>query len=574
MGIDNVRGPVAPKDPTKKRPFFYIMKNKDVCGLPQPDGTGVQFIYESDGRLASSARLVGNVTDEEMLGQLFYAEGFRKVVHSIGVSVQKDGEPVDVEFFLQMYGKTDPYVSGTTLSMTLPSDGMEMVTELGLCEWSDDDNVTGQIRFRFPEAGMQAKVTVALYLNDGYEAPEQTLDNDIDFESEEYKAIIKKSLLQKGNIHRLKKAIAKARSGEKTTIGFIGGSITQGAGAIPINTECYAYKTFKGFCELTGRGLEDNVQYIKAGVGGTPSELGMLRYEKDVLEDGKYTPDIMVIEFAVNDEGDETKGQCYDSLARKIYNGPGKPAVILLYSVFANDWNLEERLCCVGEAYNLPMVSTRASVVEQFYKKKEDGGVISKNQFFYDMFHPTNAGHDIMAGGLINLLKVADESEDMADMFIDDIKAPHSSYFENVYLTDSRNIDECKAVKSYSIGGFTEKNYELQYVERDMNLNGSPEFPDNWHHAGAAGESFKLQVECKGLLLAYLDSASIKFGTAEVYVDGEKTLTVDPHVVGWTHANAYIALRSEEKAVHNVEVKMAAGDEEKMFTILGFGIVE
>ena len=27
----------------------------------------------------------------------------------------------------------------------------------------------------------------------------------------------------------------------------------------------------------------DNIHYIKAGVGGTPSELGMIRYERDVL---------------------------------------------------------------------------------------------------------------------------------------------------------------------------------------------------------------------------------------------------------------------------------------------------
>ena len=140
---------------------------------------------------------------------------------------------------------------------------------------------------------------------------------------------------------------------------------------------------------------------MKAGGGGSPSELGMLRYEKDVLSDGQVTPDIVIVEFAVNDEGDETKGECYDSLVRKIYNGPGQPAVILLFAVFADDWNLEERLCKVGYSYELPMVSTRRSVVEQFYLTKDQGNVISKNQFFYDLFHPSNAGHRIMADGTV-----------------------------------------------------------------------------------------------------------------------------------------------------------------------------
>lgn len=36
-------------------------------------------------------------------------------------------------------------------------------------------------------------------------------------------------------------------------------------------------------------------------------------------------PDIIVIEFAVNDEGDETKGDCYESLVRKALKLPWKP---------------------------------------------------------------------------------------------------------------------------------------------------------------------------------------------------------------------------------------------------------
>ena len=49
-------GPAAPKDPEKARPFFYILKDKDIFGERQKDGTGIQFIYESDGRLITVHR--------------------------------------------------------------------------------------------------------------------------------------------------------------------------------------------------------------------------------------------------------------------------------------------------------------------------------------------------------------------------------------------------------------------------------------------------------------------------------------------------------------------------------------
>src|SRR5690606_8445422 len=101
---------------------------------------------------------------------------------------------------------------------------------------------------------------------------------------------------------------------------------------------------------------EENVRYIKAGVGGTPSQFGMIRYERDILRDGQVNPDIVIMEFAVNDAGDETKGDCYESLVLKSLAADNHPAVILLFSVFPNDWNLQERLSPIGYHYGLPMV--------------------------------------------------------------------------------------------------------------------------------------------------------------------------------------------------------------------------
>ncbi len=573
--MEERRGPVAPKDPTAKRPGYYVMRGKQICASPQPDGRGIQFIYENDGRLKASARLVGNLEDEKMAAELDTVEGLRRQVHSIGVSVQKSGDPVKVGFAFQMYGHKDVYNSGTTLKMDLMSDGMEMVMDLSKFDWSDDDNVPGQIRFEFSESGITAKVSVCFYLNDGYTAPEQKPDREVDVNSAAYKAMIARSLVDKGNIHRLKSAADRARAGEKVNVSYIGGSITQGAGAIPINTECYAYQSFKGFCDLCGRGYEDNISYVKAGVGGTPSELGMIRYEKDVTDYGRIVPDVVIVEFAVNDEGDETKGECYDSLVRKIYNSPQNPAVILLFSVFVDGYNLEERLSPVGRAYSLPMVSIKKAVYDQFYLSEEEGGLVSKNQFFYDMYHPANIGHRIMADSLINLFKAADESADMEDIDISDIQPPKGGEFEKVYLVDRKNIDSCDAVISYDAGAFTGSGKELQYVERDLNLKGTPEFADNWEYGGDGGEAvFKLRVKCSALFIVYMDSASLEVGTAEVYADGEKKLVIDPHIIGWGHCNALIIFRGGPAKERDVEVRIPEADKDKRFTILGFGVVD
>lgn len=571
-------GPKAPKDPTQKRPGFYIMRDKEISGSVQPDKTGIQFIYLDDGRLRSSAKIVGNITEEKMLDMLSTAAGFRQLVHSIGVSVETEDSGKQAVFEFQMYGKSDLYGSGTTLSMELPADGMEYIMNLSEYDWSEDDDKPGQIRFVFDEpqkdgAKAQAVASVKLYLNDGFTAPEPEEEERVDFETPYYQRMLEKSLVQTGNNGRLKKAMEKAKRGEEITIAFIGGSITQGAGAVPINTKCYAYQAFEGLCRLAGKGVEENIRFIKAGVGGTPSELGMIRYERDVLRDGAVTPDIVVVEFGVNDEGDETRGECYDSLVRKILKAENRPAVILLFSVFADDWNLQERLAVVGERYHLPMVSTKDCVVEQFYKKPGQGKVVTKNQFFYDCFHPTNIGHKIMADGLCYLFQKIEESapeEDTLDLA--KVPAAIGDAFENVWLFD-RSHDGTEGIRVVSIGDFSQTDEDLQGVEMDRDLAPTKEFPYNWKHV-KGDKSFVMETCCSSLILVCKDSAAPEAGCAQVFVDGEEVLLADPKVNGWTHCNPLIIFRGREQKMRHVEIRMQPGDEEKEFTILGFGVVD
>ncbi len=561
--------PKAPKDPIKKGASFYIMRGKDIFAQQWPGGKGMQPIYESDGRLESSARLVGNIEDEEILALLGSTEGFKKLIRQIGVSIEAEDLNEYVDFCFQMYGHTDPYVSGTTIRKTVKADGSESLINLDEVEWSDDDNIPGQIRFEFSRPGIAAKASVRFYLNDGFNAPEPEEEEVVDFNSEAYKAIVKQSLMIKGNTYRVKKAIEKARSGKDTCVAFIGGSITQGAGAIPINTNCYARKAYEGFCDVAGVKYDTNVNYVKAGLGGTPSELGLTRYEMDVLEYGKNVPDLVVVEFAVNDAGDETEGRCYDSLVRKIWNGPGNPAVVLLFSVFQDDYNLQERLLPVGKAYDLPTVSIKECVTPQFYLKAGEGRVVSKLAFFYDCYHPTNTGHRIMADCLINMFKEADVSAPESDTDLNKITPPIGGQFEDIIFFD-RKVNTVGAV--IDCADFTKDSDEIHYAERKMDLFGSKEFPNNWMHDGGSDKPFTVDVECKSLMIVYMDSASPSFTNAKVYADGEEKITIDPHIVGWTHANALIVFEEEKTSKHHVEVKL--DDYSKKFTILGFAVVK
>ncbi len=562
-------GPKAPKDPTAKGSSFFVCRQKGVAGNPTPDGKGVQFIYLDNGRLVTFARMNGNVTDDSMLKALTNAKEFMNMVAGIGVTVDAEDREQEIHFVFQMYGKTDPNNSGSVLRVPCKPDSMEQIIWLDDYSWNEDDNVPGQFRFEFGKAGGLASVDIRFYLREGFTAPEQEECNKVDTASADYKAMIARSLMQTGNNARVKKVLEKAKRGEDVTIAFIGGSITQGAGAIPISTKSYAYQTYEKFKALYGCG--ENVHLIKAGVGGTPSELGMIRFDRDVLRDGAVSPDLVVIEFAVNDEGDETKGRCFECLVRKALSLSEDTAVVLMFAVFVDGFNLQERLGPVGERYMLPMVSAKNAVDPQFYLKSGEGRVLTKSQYFYDMFHPTNLGHMIMADGLMELFRTIDEAEADAPMDWQQVTPVFGTDFTNVKLLDKKSHTE-KTI-SLSVGSFCETDTELQGVEMDANPGQTPEFPYNWQHVSGA-EPFRMQINCKALLLVGKDTGAIDCATISVHVDGEEKLVYNPREVGWTHCNAMILFSEEESKDHTVEISVVPGDEDKKVTILGFGYVD
>lgn len=565
-----MRGPAAPKDPVEKRPCLYVVLDKTISGSKDPEGVIRDYVF-LEGRLIDQVRFTSGDIDEEILQMLPRMETFRKLVHSVGVSIKAE-DPEDrekeVEFQFQCYGKTDKYTTGTVMEMTLPCTGEEMVLPVDAYPVNEDDDCFGSFNFIFPEENKNMSLTVKFYVNDGYDVPEIEVDPPVQFDSEAYRKMIAGSLVSTGNNYRLKKVIEKCKRGEDVTIAYIGGSITQGAGGKPINTMCYAYRSYAAFCEMFSPCGGDNVHYVKAGVGGTPSELGMVRYDRDVTKDGEIEPDLVVIEFAVNDEGDETEGVSFESLVMKILQAKQAPAVLLNFAVFMSDWNLQGRLQPIGERYELPMVSVKDAVVPQF----ETSDVITKRQFFYDIYHPTNDGHRIMADCIAYLFETVDKEETAAEDISLDKEPVYGIQFKDIVRFDRKDADEYAEI---SQTGYDAYDTDIQYVERDMDLNASPEFSDNWMNDGSiSGAEFKMNLTCKNLVAVIKDSGSSEFGTADIYVDGKVVKSINPLDNGWAHCNPQILIDERESGEHEVIFRMKQGDEGKKFTILGFGVTK
>ena len=561
-----------PQITTKQSKGFYFLLDSIIEATAQSDGSFRQEIH-MEGRLVDMARHASRITDDTLLELLKSCKGFRQLVHSIGISVQcAEPDQLSIPFIYENWGKTNKYESGTRMQTLCPTDGSEVIILLNDYNWSEEDDVPGKLSFEFSRVGTLATVSVFLYFNEGFESPQLVDNGPIDIHSPAYRDMISRSLLQLGNNIRLKKAIDKARKGEDVTIAYIGGSITEGASARPIHNSCYAYQSYTNFKQQYGKDNGEHIHFIKAGVGGTPSELGMIRYERDVLKHGAAQPDIVIIEFAVNDGDDETRGACYESLVLRALQEKSEPAVILLFSVFITDWNLQDRLSPVGKHYDLPMVSIKDALVEQFEMTKQEGLVVTKQQYFYDIYHPTNIGHTMMADCLSFLIAEADRSAE-SRQDIDLNKQPiignefvHIKLLDRIHNTHLAQICE---------GSFQATDTDLHQVGLDDNTIPTPQFPHNWMHTIESGsDSFMMKLQCKSLLLIYKDTGNKEFGSADILVDGKLATTVDPLLISWTHCHPIIVFNEQEATDHTIEIRMSAGHEDKYFTILGFGVVQ
>ena len=118
----------------------------------------------------------------------------------------------------------------------------------------------------------------------------------------------------------------RIEAGEPNTVrvAFLGGSITAQEGWRP-----------KILSWVKQQARQSRVEEINAAIGGTGSDLGVFRLEQDVLI---KEPDLVFIEFAVNDSGaaPEQIHRCMEGIVRKIWKQDPTIDICFVYTLAGN----------------------------------------------------------------------------------------------------------------------------------------------------------------------------------------------------------------------------------------------
>lgn len=344
---------------------------------------------------------------------------------------------------------------------------------------------------------------------------------------------------------RLKNLMKRAANGESLVIGFLGGSITQGSLSSTPET-CYAYLVYEWWKKSFPNA---EFSFVNGGIGGTTSHYGGARAWKDVL---CYRPDIVTVDFSVNDDANEFFEETYEGTLRRLLMAPSAPAVVVLNNVFYDTGkNAQDYHNRIADHYGIPHVSIKDTV----YPDVESGKIV-RADITPDNLHPNDKGHRLVADEICKLLdsiKAEVEEEAIAGENIEDksMKTEESILLpepltENAY-EHSRliQIQDNEAI----LDGFL-----VDPIEKKGMLD---IFKNGWT-AAHTNDKISFEIECSCLAVQYRKSVQQPVPKAKAVIDGDEAHAVilDGNFTEDWGDCLYLEplLHHAEKKVHRIEI--------------------
>ena len=163
---------------------------------------------------------------------------------------------------------------------------------------------------------------------------------------------------------------------------YLGGSITAGAGAG--GGQNWVDITGKYFSKTFG---ENNVHNHNVGVGGTGSEYGLLRLKRDVID---KNPDMVFIEFAVNDGGRDTT-RYLESMVLSLQKLEKVPYICFVYTTNRTLNVNQTYQRAVADYYGLAQIDFQARMTQEL----KDNPKNTMETYLGDSVHPNATGYAV-----------------------------------------------------------------------------------------------------------------------------------------------------------------------------------
>lgn len=305
----------------------------------------------------------------------------------------------------------------------------------------------------------------------------------------------------------LRNVITKLAAGETVRVAYFGGSITAAQG--------WRVKTLAG---LKQQYPKATLEEINAAIGGTGSDLGVFRYQQDVLD---HKPNLVFVEFSVNDGGApaEQMYRTMEGIVRKTWQADPQIDLCFIYTFRTGYEEPLMRGQCppaaaaheqVAAHYGIPSINVALQVV----KLAEEGKLVYKADkgaqgpevegkiiFSNDGVHPLDAGHDIYARVIADALRA---------MSLFDSVVPHA--LPPPMRDDNWQSARLAPITEAMLGG----NWQKLDPQQGLAKRFADRLPVVWE--GSAGDTLKFRF--KGTMVGLYDLLGPDGGQVRWTIDG------------------------------------------------------
>ena len=216
------------------------------------------------------------------------------------------------------------------------------------------------------------------------------------------------------------------KKGAQLRVGYIGGSITQGALAEPIQN---SFSNIIAPCMANIFNAKE-VKLFNAGIGSTTSKYGAYRLQKNLLSKNL---DVIFVDFAVNDLNNQDFAESYEGIVRQILNH-GKVAPVLLFFTTENGDSSQSFQSKIGKYYGLPMISVKDAIIPDVI-----GGKVKWAEYSPDSVHPNNEGHNYIKKIICNHMQLQAKRPHIIDS-IDPLIPIYSKSWERAMLVSADEL--------------------------------------------------------------------------------------------------------------------------------------
>lgn len=314
-------------------------------------------------------------------------------------------------------------------------------------------------------------------------------------------------------------------------IAFLGGSVTQGYIARHVQPKAYPQM----FSEIAAeQGREPEVTVC--------AEPGMFTMQCNMLLDTAVLPkqpDLVFVEFAINEMLQPPNVKSYESLLRRLMKAKKPPVICVIILRSANNYSCESYMQEIAEYYGLACVNVRRGLNAAI-----DAGLLTFADYADKESHPFEDGHALIAACLAEMLRRGGEQHGYTEKPLPEPWL--EAAYEHLHFDAPAALPTCGA--------------EIVPLERA--------FFRSAVHLTAQNPHWEMTLNSDVAVLLYEMHQLPNYGSCKLMIDGKPHHEAVIHtnsMYGWGNSSFTHLWVSEQPETHKISLELIEGE----FFLLG-----